>query len=73
MAQWQIVFFIAAFVYIICATFYNMFGSGVRQAWDNPLLDDASATPMHNGVNGNLNGQQQRNGGNGVVVNETRH
>ncbi|XP_030386614.1 putative inorganic phosphate cotransporter [Scaptodrosophila lebanonensis] len=36
MGQWQIVFFIAAFVYIICGTIYNIFGSGERQWWDNP-------------------------------------
>lgn len=34
-ASWQVVFFIAAFVYIFCATFYNIFGSGKRQPWDN--------------------------------------
>ncbi|XP_039954507.1 putative inorganic phosphate cotransporter isoform X1 [Bactrocera neohumeralis] len=39
MGQWQIVFFIAAFVYIFCATFYNIFGSGERQWWDNPATD----------------------------------
>lgn len=40
MGQWQIVFFIAAFVYIICGTFYNIFGSGERQFWDNPDNDE---------------------------------
>ena len=40
MGQWQIVFFIAAFVYIICGTFYNLFGSGERQYWDNPAEDE---------------------------------
>lgn len=40
MGQWQIVFFIAAFVYIICGTFYNIFGSGERQFWDNPENDE---------------------------------
>ncbi|KAH8309436.1 putative inorganic phosphate cotransporter isoform X1 [Drosophila kikkawai] len=40
MGQWQIVFFIAAFVYIICGTFYNIFGSGERQFWDNPEDDE---------------------------------
>ena len=38
-AQWQIVFFIAAFVYIFCATFYNIFATGKRQPWDNPNND----------------------------------
>ncbi|KRF97475.1 uncharacterized protein Dwil_GK10727, isoform B [Drosophila willistoni] len=40
MGQWQIVFFIAAFVYIICGTFYNLFGSGERQFWDQPENDE---------------------------------
>lgn len=38
-AQWRIVFFIASGVYIFCATFFNIFSSGERQAWDNPLND----------------------------------
>ena len=38
-AQWQIVFFIASFVYIFCATFYNIFATGKRQPWDNPQND----------------------------------
>lgn len=66
MKQWQIVFFIAAGVYIFCATFYNIFASGERQPWDNPLKDDdvATTTPMH--VNGN--GTQNGNG----LIHETR-
>lgn len=56
MAQWQIVFFIAAFIYIACATFYNLFGSGQRQPWDNPLNDQpAAAVPIHQ-INGVQNG-----------------
>lgn len=43
MAAWQKVFFIAAGVYIFCATFYNVFGSGKRQPWDNPATDDHPA------------------------------
>lgn len=39
-AQWQIVFFIAAFIYILCGSFYNLFGSGERQWWDNPENDE---------------------------------
>ncbi|XP_045536709.1 putative inorganic phosphate cotransporter isoform X2 [Papilio machaon] len=42
-AQWRIVFYIAGGVYIFCATFYNIFGSGRRQEWDNPAEDDALA------------------------------
>ncbi|XP_068633122.1 putative inorganic phosphate cotransporter isoform X1 [Battus philenor] len=42
-AQWRIVFYIAAGVYIFCATFYNLFGSGRRQEWDNPAEDEALA------------------------------
>lgn len=30
---------ISAAVYIVCATFYVIFGSGERQAWDNPEKD----------------------------------
>lgn len=52
MAQWQIVFFIAAFVYIACATFYNVFGSGVRQEWDNPSNDDPSGAIPIQQING---------------------
>lgn len=39
-AQWRIVFLIAAVVYIVCATFYNIFATGERQKWDNPELDN---------------------------------
>ncbi|RVE44694.1 hypothetical protein evm_010652 [Chilo suppressalis] len=42
-AQWRIVFYIAGGVYIFCATFYNIFGSGKRQEWDNPADDEANA------------------------------
>lgn len=38
--QWRIVFIIAAAIYAICASFYVIFGSGERQKWDNPALDD---------------------------------
>lgn len=86
MVQWQKVFFIAAGVYIACATFYNMFGSGVRQEWDNPLNDaPPAAIPIHqingNGIQANgvthpasapvsSNGQTQLNG-NGNGVRES--
>lgn len=30
---------IASAVYVFCAIFYVMFGSGVRQAFDNPAND----------------------------------
>lgn len=52
MSQWQIVFFIAAGVYIGCATFYNLFASAERQEWDNPLNDAPVAIPIHQ-INGN--------------------
>ncbi|KYN19927.1 Putative inorganic phosphate cotransporter [Trachymyrmex cornetzi] len=39
-AKWRIVFMICAGVYIFCAAFYAIFGSGQRQAWDNPDKDD---------------------------------
>lgn len=86
MDQWQKVFFIAAAVYIACATFYNLFGSGVRQEWDNPMNDaPAAAIPIHqingNGIQANgvvhssiapalSNGQTQLNG-NGNGVRES--
>lgn len=34
------VFIISAAIYIVCATFYVIFGSGERQPWDNPDKDD---------------------------------
>ncbi|KAL0128026.1 hypothetical protein PUN28_003337 [Cardiocondyla obscurior] len=39
-AKWRIVFMICAGIYIFCATFYAIFGSGQRQKWDNPDKDD---------------------------------
>lgn len=42
-AAWQKVFFIAAGVYLFTATFYNLFGSGQRQVWDNPMEDEKIA------------------------------
>lgn len=41
-AAWRNVFFISAAVYVFCATFYNIFGSGKRQKWDNPDNDEPS-------------------------------
>lgn len=49
MGQWQIVFFISAGVYIFCGTFYNAFGSGERQPWDNPMLDKPEPSSQQNG------------------------
>lgn len=43
MAAWKNVFFIAAGVYLFTATFYNLFGSGERQVWDNPMDDEKNA------------------------------
>lgn len=44
--QWRYVFLIAAAIYAICASFYVIFGSGKRQKWDNPALDnEKSQTP----------------------------
>ncbi|XP_055923202.1 putative inorganic phosphate cotransporter isoform X1 [Eupeodes corollae] len=51
MGQWQIVFFIAAFIYLICGTIYNIFGSGERQWWDNPATDEVPQTTLTNGAN----------------------
>lgn len=59
MAAWQKVFFIAAGVYIFCATFYNVFGSGKRQPWDNPANDDHPAPiPVATVNETSLNDQQ---------------
>ncbi|XP_075220881.1 putative inorganic phosphate cotransporter protein picot isoform X2 [Lycorma delicatula] len=38
-AAWREVFFISAAVYVFCNTIYLIFGSGVRQSWDNPSTD----------------------------------
>lgn len=50
---------ICAGIYILCATFYVFFGSGQRQAWDNPDKDEEK------------NEKNQLN--NIRVVNETQH
>lgn len=34
--KWRWVFAVCAAFYFFGATFYNIFGSGVRQTWDNP-------------------------------------
>ncbi|XP_053981510.1 putative inorganic phosphate cotransporter [Hylaeus volcanicus] len=39
-AKWRLVFMISAVVYIVCAIFYIIFGSGQRQSWDNPEKDE---------------------------------
>ena len=39
-AKWRIVFLLAAGVYIVCSTFYILFGSGERQSWDNPEKEE---------------------------------
>ncbi|CAD7088901.1 unnamed protein product [Hermetia illucens] len=76
MGQWQIVFFIAAAVYLFCGTFFNVFGSGERQAWDNPENDAPPATQtILNGVNNGTN-DGANNGVNRAQnghVTETRH
>lgn len=60
-AQWRIVFLIAAGVYLFTATFYNLFASGTRQPWDNPDNDEPQKpisieAPHENGHNGYNNG-----------------
>jgi uncharacterized membrane protein len=40
-AAWRAVFLIASGVYIVCAGFYVLFSTGVRQAWDNPDNDES--------------------------------
>ena len=39
-AKWRLVFMISAAVYVVCGIFYIIFGSGQRQAWDNPDKDE---------------------------------
>lgn len=56
---------IAAAIYIICATFYVIFGSGQRQNWDNPELDDEKSHRKK--AVDNENGLKKRN------VNETKY
>lgn len=57
--QWRIVFSIAAAIYIICAIFYVVFGSGERQKWDNPAMDkEKYHTPK---AVDNENGVKRRN------------
>lgn len=65
MGQWRIVFFIAAIIYIFCATFYIIFASGERQAWDNPQLDEPESQTLQESSPNN-NGVSHRN------TNETR-
>ncbi|XP_058788720.1 putative inorganic phosphate cotransporter isoform X3 [Phymastichus coffea] len=38
--KWRIVFILAAAVYVLCAMFYIIFGTGERQSWDNPDNDE---------------------------------
>lgn len=52
-AAWQRVFFIAAGVYAFCATFYNLFGSGERQAWDKPK-SETTASETNASVTGSI-------------------
>nr|CAD7267894.1 unnamed protein product [Timema shepardi] len=39
-AAWRVVFMISSGVYIVCSTIYLIFGSGVRQPWDDPSQDE---------------------------------
>nr|CAD7454671.1 unnamed protein product [Timema tahoe] len=39
-AAWRVVFMISSGVYIVCSTIYLIFGSGVRQPWDDPSHDE---------------------------------
>lgn len=67
-AQWRIVFLIAAVVYFACATFYNIFASGERQKWDNPELDNQQYHTSK--ASDNENGLKNRSSTN---VQETRY
>lgn len=50
MKSWGNVFLIAGIVYIAVATIYNFLGSGTRQPWDNPDLDDVDVNRHIEGV-----------------------
>ncbi|KAG7198816.1 hypothetical protein KM043_001788 [Ampulex compressa] len=39
-AKWRIVFVLSAVIYVVSALFYIVFGSGQREAWDNPDKDE---------------------------------
>lgn len=41
--QWQIVFFVAAAIYIVTNLFYVVYGTGEQQYWNGPL--DSGAPP----------------------------
>uniref|UniRef100_A0A1B6KXM8 Putative inorganic phosphate cotransporter n=1 Tax=Graphocephala atropunctata TaxID=36148 RepID=A0A1B6KXM8_9HEMI len=57
---WQEVFFISAGVYFVCQTFYQFFGSAVRQPWDNPQADKDRASPrLEKGDNHNAQETQE--------------
>lgn len=58
-AKWRLVFMISAGVYVVCTTFYIVFGSGERQPWDNPDKDEQP--------------KDRKDPENGKTVNETRH
>lgn len=66
-ASWRIVFFIAAVIYVICGTFYVIFGAGERQAWDDPSTDEEKAAEKKKR-------KAEKNGEvlNGTLVEETR-
>lgn len=60
-------FFIAAVIYVLCGTFYVIFGSGERQAWDDPSTDEEKAARKKKK-------KAEKNGEvlNGTLVEETR-
>lgn len=57
-------FVICAGIYILCATFYIIFGSGERQAWDNPEKDDEKSR---------RNDEKKQIKSSVKIVNETQH
>ncbi|XP_063225600.1 putative inorganic phosphate cotransporter isoform X2 [Bacillus rossius redtenbacheri] len=73
-AAWRVVFMISAGVYILCATVYLAFGSGVRQPWDDPSQDEPVRDERHveesrqNGAA--LNGKDLEKG---IMYEETSH
>ncbi|XP_065214587.1 putative inorganic phosphate cotransporter isoform X2 [Planococcus citri] len=78
-AAWRMVFFIAAGVYVIGATIYLIFASGVRQPWDDNRLINQSKTRRkpENGSaveNGTTNGPKNVYGvTNGIFDENAKH
>lgn len=62
--KWRKVFVLCAIIYVFCATFYIIFGSGERQAWDDPQKDQEIREKKE---------KKQKQLKNAKINNETRH